>query len=214
MCWLISTTNSIPSQVPLPNNGITQRLYQMQQLFLWPLESLKCSRILGPYFSKYKSYLLLKAPSHFCLTNCTASSYFSPPSVTARVTSTGTLPRPAIQRTTIQQPGSSQNLIFTRQAVINNLVRWLCAIFKMPVENMDAFFVWNSKSHKLLHTLSFVVTPYFFSSSVTLFKATLVGLCVITNLIFLCVTSIGAAWFIQATFIQLKNIQLKKKNTQ
>ena len=65
--------------------------YWMQQLFLCPLESLKRSRILGRYFSKYKSCLLLKAPRRFCLMNCTASSYFIPPSINARATSTGAL---------------------------------------------------------------------------------------------------------------------------
>ena len=97
--------------------------YWMQQLFLCPLESLERSRILGWYFSKYKSCLLLKAPRRFCLMNCTASSYFIPPSINARATSTGALPRPATQWTAIQQPGSSRNLIFTRLNQLSTI--WL-----------------------------------------------------------------------------------------
>lgn len=104
-----------PGSSPCPRQWHqAPQFYWMQQLSLWSFASLKCRRILGRYFSKYKSCLLSKAPGHFCLMNCTASSYFIPPSINARATSTGAHPRPATQWTAIQQPGSSRNWTFTR----------------------------------------------------------------------------------------------------
>jgi hypothetical protein len=74
---------------------------------IFPLETLKSSNVLEHCFSKYRSCLLEKSLTHFCLISHSSSSFFT-------AASTGVLPRPAAQGTAIQQPSSSRNFMFSR----------------------------------------------------------------------------------------------------
>jgi len=84
-------------------------LYCIKQAFSLPRNIFS-----GLYFSKYSSCLLLIAPLRRWRIYWTASSYFIPPSISARATSTGALPRPATQWMAMVAPGLSWKVLLRK----------------------------------------------------------------------------------------------------